>query len=273
MGRRRTRRCRRRWPPTSSRGRLPCWPFPRPVRSGAPRRRAVEPGVAELEDAPVTCHQPVATAGCRADHSHDRCVQVDLTRGAIEAGVTEVENAPVAGHQPVAPTGPGGGDPDDRLVEMRVNRAVEPGAPEGGDLSVRCDDPEAGGDGIGRDTNQTTRADGTRGTRFDRGLAEGPDGVDTRSDRGVVYPGRGGRPGAGRTPGGRPTRPKKKTMKTRGDTAPPMVRSMPSRRPLTTFEGSDHPAPRRDQVHAPKRKVFFRFRRPWAMIYGGTSST
>ena len=79
---------------------------------------AVEPGVAEGEDAAVGGHQPVAAAVGGGRHAHDGGVEVDVAGGAVEPGVAEGEDAAVGGHQPVAAAVGGGGHAHDGGVEV-----------------------------------------------------------------------------------------------------------------------------------------------------------
>src|SRR5581483_4184041 len=70
---------------------------------------AEEGGVSEGEDAAVGGREPVAPAGRRRGHAHDRLVQGDGARRAVEAGVAEGEDAAVRRREPVAPSGGSGG--------------------------------------------------------------------------------------------------------------------------------------------------------------------
>src|SRR5258706_540625 len=68
-----------------------------------------EAGVAEGEDAAVGGHEPVAVAGGRGRHAHDRLVQPQVAGRPGEGGVAEGEDAAVTGDEPVAPGGRAGG--------------------------------------------------------------------------------------------------------------------------------------------------------------------
>ena len=66
-----------------------------------PPGRAVEHGVAVVEDPAVGRHQPVAAAVGRGRHPDDGLL-VQAARRAVEHGVAVVEDPAVGGHQPVA---------------------------------------------------------------------------------------------------------------------------------------------------------------------------
>ena len=100
--RRRRRRSRRRSPPTSSRRPTASMPSRRSGGSTESPGRTEERRVAEGEDAAVARHQPVAVAGRRRRHPHDRAVQPNRAGRAEEPRVAEGEHAAVARHQPVA---------------------------------------------------------------------------------------------------------------------------------------------------------------------------
>ncbi len=86
--------------PTMGALRLCGWPEPAraEARTGD---GAVEPGVAEGEDAAVGSHEPIAASVRRRGDAHDRALQVQRTGRAVEPGVAEGEDAAVGTDQPV----------------------------------------------------------------------------------------------------------------------------------------------------------------------------
>ena len=164
--------------------------------------RTVEPGVAEVEDAPVGGDQPVALAVRCGGHADDGLVEVQGTGGTVEPGVAEVEDAPVGGDQPVALAVRGRSHADDGLVEVqRRGGAEEPGVAVGEDTPVRSSHPVAlavgsGGGGDARLRHRVAASDGRDPVGGDGTI--GPDNAVARCARGAA--GRGchhkcGRPG------------------------------------------------------------------------------
>ena len=112
--------------------------------------RAVEAGVAEREDPPVSGDHPVAPAIRGGGHAHDWLVQVDCAGRAVKAGVAEGEDPPVSGDHPVAPAIGGGGHAHDWLVQVDcAGRAVKARIAEGEDAAVGGDEPVPVGIGGG----------------------------------------------------------------------------------------------------------------------------
>jgi hypothetical protein len=88
--------------------------------------RAVEHGVAVVEDAAVGGHQPVAPAVGRGRHPDDGLVEVQAAGRAVERGVAVVEDAAVGRHQPVAPSAsdPTGSSTTERGMLVADDREV-----------------------------------------------------------------------------------------------------------------------------------------------------
>ena len=83
-GRRRRRTSRRRTPPTSTRGPMASWPSRAPdLVEAEVAGRAVERGVAVVEDAAVGRQQPVTVAARRGDHVDKGIVEGQSRGGAV----------------------------------------------------------------------------------------------------------------------------------------------------------------------------------------------
>ena len=106
------------------------------------RRRTVEPGIAESEDAAVEADEVVPLPVRGRGHADDGHVEANGTGGAVEGGVAVAEDSAVGRDEPVAVAVSGRRHPDDGLVEHdRPGRAVERGVAVAEDAAVGRDEP------------------------------------------------------------------------------------------------------------------------------------
>ena len=114
--------------------------------------RAIEAGVAVVEDPPVGGHEPIAAPVRGGRHAHDGLVQMQAAGRAVEGGVAEAEDPPVRGHLPVAPGSGRLGHAHHRRVEvLAAHRPVEQRVAVREDPAVGGIGPVALGRGVGEE--------------------------------------------------------------------------------------------------------------------------